>query len=118
MEFFEERCIAFCAVTQQINTASSAGCLLVNVLMSFAQFELEIGSERTREKVHAARKKGRFIGGHPPLGYDIDRETHRLVVNPDEAQMVRELFDLYLQHRSLLAVVQEANKRGWRRKSW
>jgi site-specific DNA recombinase len=118
MEFFEEHHIAFCAVTQQINTASSAGRLLVNVLMSFAQFEREIGSERTREKIHAARKKGRYIGGHPPLGYDIDKATHRLVVNPDEAQMIRELFDLYLEHQSLLAVVQEANARGWRRKSW
>jgi len=118
MEFFEAHKIAFCAVTQQINTASSAGRLLVNVLMSFAQFERELGSERTREKVHAARKKGRYIGGSPPLGYDIDRVNHRLLVNQAEAEMVRELFRLYLERRSLIAVVKEVNARGWTKKSW
>lgn len=118
MAFFEQHQIAFCAVTQQINTASSAGRLLVNVLMSFAQFEREIGSERTREKMQAARKKGRYIGGHPPLGYDIDRVNHRLLVNESEAEMVRELFRLYLELRSLIAVVREVNGRGWTRKSW
>jgi site-specific DNA recombinase len=118
MEYLEEKAVSFVAVTQQINTATSAGRLLVNVLMSFAQFEREIGSERTREKVQAARKKGRYIGGHPPLGYDIDRVNHCLVVNPDEAQMLRELFELYLDRRSLLEVVKEVNARGWRRKSW
>ncbi len=118
MEFFEAHKIAFCAVTQQINTASSAGRLLVNVLMSFAQFEREIGSERTREKVHAARKKGRYIGGHPPLGYDIDRVNHKLLVNQTEAEMVRELYRLYLDRRSLIEVVKDVNSRGWTRKSW
>jgi site-specific DNA recombinase len=118
MEFFEEHKIAFCAVTQQINTASSAGRLLVNVLMSFAQFEREIGSERTREKIQAARKKGRFTGGHPPLGYDLDRTSHQLVVNSDEANQVRELYRLYLERQSLIAVVQEVNGRGWTKKSW
>jgi len=118
MEYFEAKQISFVAVTQQINTSSSAGRLLINVLVSFAQFEREIGSERTREKIHAARKKGRYTGGHPPLGYDVDKVNHRLVVNPEEAVMVRELFHLYLERRSLLAVVQEVNARGWKRKSW
>jgi site-specific DNA recombinase len=118
MSFMEEHHIAFCAVTQQINTASSAGRLLVNVLMSFAQFERELGSERTKEKVHAARKKGRFIGGCPPLGFDLDRVNHRLLVNEAEAEMVRELFRLYLDRSSLLAVVHEVNARGWTKKSW
>jgi site-specific DNA recombinase len=118
MEFFEEHHTAFCAVTQSIDSSTSAGRLILSVLMSFAQFEREIGSERTREKVHAARKKGRYIGGHPPLGYDIDRVNHCLVVNPDDAEMVRELFELYLDRRSLLEVVKEVNARGWRRKSW
>lgn len=118
MEFMEDYNVAFCAVTQQINTASSAGRLLVNVLMSFAQFEREIGSERTREKVQAARKKGRYIGGHPPLGYDVDPATHQLTVNRREAEIVRELFHLYLERRSLLEVVKEVNARGWTKKSW
>ena len=118
LELFEQQKIAFVAVTQQINTTTSAGRLMLNVLMSFAQFEREIGSERTREKIHAARKKGRYTGGHPPLGYDLDKVNHRLVVNPEEAVMVRELFDLYLTHRSLLDVVKLVNARGWSRKSW
>ena len=118
LELFEKQRVAFVAVTQQINTATSAGRLMLNVLMSFAQFERELGSERTREKIHAARKKGRYTGGRPPLGYDVDKANHRLLVNPDEAAMVRELFALYLTHRSLLNVVKEVNTRGWRRKSW
>ena len=118
MSFMEDHHIAFCAVTQQINTASSAGRLLVNVLMSFAQFEREIGSERTREKVQAARKKGRFTGGHPPIGYNVDPVSHQLIINPEESEMVRELFRLYLDRRSLLAVVLEVNARGWTKKSW
>lgn len=118
MSFMEEHHIAFCAVTQQINTASSAGRLLVNVLMSFAQFEREIGSERTREKVQAARKKGRFTGGHPPIGYNVDPASHQLIVNPEEAEMVRELFRLYLNRQSLIEVVKEVNARGWTKKSW
>ena len=68
---------------------------MLNVLMSFAQFEREIGSERTREKIHAARKKGRYTGGHPPLGYDLDKVNHRLFVNPEEAVKI---------HRDLGAV--------------
>lgn len=118
LELFEERGVSFVSVTQQINTTTSAGRLMLNVLMSFAQFEREIGSERTREKMHAARKKGRYIGGHSPLGYDIDRVNHRLVVNPQEAEIVRELFNLYLDLRSLMSVVKVVNDRGWRRKSW
>ena len=118
MAYFEEKQVSFVAVTQQINTSSSAGRLLINVLVSFAQFEREIGSERTREKIHAAKKKGRYTGGHPPLGYDIDRINHRLLVNTEEAEMVRQLFNLYLEHRSLLAVAKFVNARGWKRKSW
>jgi site-specific DNA recombinase len=118
LELFELHHCAFVGVTQQINTTTSAGRLMLNVLMSFAQFEREIGSERTREKIHAARKKGRYTGGTPPLGYDLDRLNHRLVVNPQEAEMVRELYTLYITHNSLLEVVKAVNARGWTRKSW
>ncbi len=118
LELFEQQHCAFVAVTQQINTTTSAGRLMLNVLMSFAQFEREICSERTREKIHAARKKGRYTGGCPPLGYDLDKVNHRILVNPEEAEMVRELFVLYLQHHSLLDVVKVVNARGWSRKSW
>jgi site-specific DNA recombinase len=118
MEFFEENGTAFVAVTQSLDSSTSAGRLMIGVLMSFAQFERELGSERSREKSHAARKKGRYIGGCPPMGFDVDREKHCLVVNPQEAEMVRELFNLYLTHRSLISVVEIVNARGWTKKRW
>ncbi len=118
MDVFDQHNVSFVSVTQQFNTASSMGRLVLNVLLSFAQFEREIISERTSDKMCAARRKGKWLGGPPILGYDVDRERHRLVVNPEEAEMVRELFDLYLQHHSLLRAAQEANRRGWSTKSY
>jgi len=118
MDVFEKHNVSFVSVTQQFNTATSMGRLVLNVLLSFAQFEREIISERTSDKMCAARRKGKWLGGPPILGYDVDRERHRLVVNREEAEMVRELFDLYAQHRSLLAVVREVNRRGWTTKSY
>ena len=118
MEVFEQRQVAFVAVTQQINTTTSAGRLMLNVLMSFAQFEREIIAERTSDKMCAARRKGKWCGGPPVLGYDIDHDRKRLVVNPDEAEQVREVFDLYLEKQSMLQVVCELNRRGWTTKSY
>jgi site-specific DNA recombinase len=113
MEAFEKRGVSFVAVTQQFNTTNSLGRLTLNILLSFAQFERELISERTRDKLTAARKKGKWIGGHPVLGYDIDPKGGKLVVNPEEAHEVRAIFDLYLEHRCLLPVVQELDRRGW-----
>ena len=113
---FEAHEVSFVSVTQQFNTATSMGTLLLNVLLSFAQFEREMIAERTRDKVAAARRKGKWTGGMPVLGYDVDPEGGRLVVNPDEAERVRAIFDLYLERRSLLGVVQELDRRGWRTK--
>ena len=96
METFEKHQVSFVSVTQQINTATSMGRLMLNVLLSFAQFEREIISERTRDKIAAARRKGKWAGGHPLLGYDVDPQRFKLIVNADEAQRVRETFDLYL----------------------
>jgi site-specific DNA recombinase len=118
MESFEKRNVSFVSVTQQFNTATSMGRLVLNVLLSFAQFEREIISERTRDKIAATRRKGKWAGGHPVLGYDIDPNGLRLVVNAEEAQCVREIFDLYLQHESLLPVVQELHRRRWVNKKW
>jgi len=86
--------------------------------LSFAQFEREIISERTRDKMSAARRKGKWIGGHPVLGYDIDPKGGRIVVNPEEAATVRTIFDLYLELGSLLPVLQEAERRGLLNKRW
>ena len=89
--------VSFVSVTQQFNTTNSMGRLTLNILLSFAQFEREIISERTRDKMSAARRKGKWIGGHPVLGYDIDPKGGRLIVNPDEAEQVRAIFGLYLE---------------------
>ena len=118
IEAFDQRKIAFVAVTQQFNTATSLGRLVLNILLSFAQFEREMIAERTRDKMSAARKKGKWIGGCPPLGYDVAPEGGKLVVNPAEADQVRAIFDLYLQERSLLRCVELLNGRGWRTKAW
>src|SRR5205807_6322621 len=118
MECFDNRQISFVSVTQQFNTASSMGRLVLNVLLSFAQFEREIISERTRDKIAAARRKGKWAGGHPILGYDVDPQGFKLVVNEDEAVRVRAIFELYLEHQALLPVVQELDRRGWRTKRW
>ena len=98
MEVFDQRKVSFVSVTQQFNTATSMGRLVLNVLLSFAQFEREIIGERIRDKIAAQRRKGKWTGGTPVLGYDVDRSGRRpkLVVNAAEAARVREIFDLYL----------------------
>jgi site-specific DNA recombinase len=118
MQTFEQHRVSFVSVTQQFNTATSMGRLVLNVLLSFAQFEREIISERTRDKIAATRRKGKWAGGHPILGYDIDPRGFRLQVNEDEATRVRAIFDLYLELESLLPVVQELAKREWVNKCW
>jgi len=118
MEAFEKRQVAFVSVTQQLNTATSMGRLVLNVLLSFAQFEREIISERTRDKIAAARRKGKWVGGKPLLGYDVDPKNSKLLVNEEEAVRVRAIFELYLKNQGLIPVVQELEKRGWLTKRW
>jgi site-specific DNA recombinase len=118
MRTFEQRKVSFVSVTQQFNTATSMGRLVLNVLLSFAQFEREIISERTRDKIAATRRKGKWAGGHPLLGYDVDPAGHKLAVNPAEAEQVRGIFQLYLEHEALLPVVEELVRRKWVGKRW
>src|SRR5262249_45496309 len=113
METFEHHHVAFVSVTQHFNSATSMGRLVLNVLLSFAQFERELIAERTRDKVAAARRKGKWSGGLPILGYDVDAPTKKLVINEDEAARGRAIFALYLEHGSLLPVVEELARRGW-----
>src|SRR6516165_6376454 len=115
---FEQHHVSFVSITQQFNSATSMGRLVLNVLLSFAQFEREIISERTRDKIAATRRKGKWSGGLPVLGYDVDPQFLRLVVNAKEAARVRAIFDLYLEHEGLLPVVRELERRGWRTKAW
>jgi len=115
---FDQRAVSFVSVTQQFNTTSSLGRLTLNILLSFAQFEREIIGERTRDKMSAARRKGKWVGGTPVLGYDVDPAGGRLMVNEKESRRVRDIFALFVQHRSLSAVVAELAKLRWKTKSW
>jgi site-specific DNA recombinase len=118
METFERHGVSFVSITQQFNSATSMGRLVLNVLLSFAQFEREIIAERTRDKMAATRRKGKWSGGTPVLGYDLDPRGRRLHVNDHEAERVRAIFALYLEHQALLPVVQELARRGWVGKCW
>jgi site-specific DNA recombinase len=88
------------------------------VLLSFAQFERELIAERTRDKMGAARRRGRWLGGTPVLGYDVDGRSGQLAVNAEEARQVRAIFQLYLERGSLTATVRELERRGWVSKRW
>ena len=95
VEAFDRQGISFVSVTQQFNTTTSMGRLTLNVLLSFAQFEREVTGERIRDKVAASKKKGMWMGGPVPLGYDL--RDHHLFINPEEATIVRKIFTDYLR---------------------
>ena len=118
MEVFERRKVSLVSVTQPLNTTSSLGRLTLNILLSFAEFERTMIADRTRDKMGAARRKGKWLGGMPVLGYDIAEAGGRLVVNPDEAGRVKAIFALYLQHRSVTSVLAEMHTRKWTTKRW
>src|SRR5262249_14850596 len=110
--------VAFVSVTQNFSTATSMGRLVLHILLSFAQFEREIIAERTRDKIAATRRKGKWCGGMPLLGYDVDLRTTQLVVNEEEAERVLAIFRLYRKHKALVPVLQELTRRSWRNKRW
>ena len=110
VDVFDEHDVSFVSVTQQFNTTTSMGRLTLNVLLSFAQFEREVTAERIRDKIAASKKKGMWMGGLPPLGFDV--QDKKLVVNDAEARTVRLLFDLYLELRSVRQLKIEADLRG------
>jgi site-specific DNA recombinase len=109
VEAFDAKSISFVAVTQQFNTTTSMGRLTLNVLLSFAQFERELASERVRDKVAASRKKGKWTGGTVPLGYEA--KDKKLVINKTEAETVRTIFHLYLELKSFGKLVAELDRR-------
>lgn len=96
VEVFDAHDVTFVSVTQSFNTTTSMGRLTLNVLLSFAQFEREVTSERLRDKIAASKKKGMFMGGTPPLGYDI--KDKKLIINHKQADTVRFIFKCYLEH--------------------
>ncbi len=109
MERFSAAGTSFVSVTQNFSTADAMGRLTLNMLMSFAEFEREMIAERTRDKIAGARRKGKWTGGPVPLGYAV--QDKKLVVVELEAVVVREIFALYLEHRSALTVARLLNER-------
>jgi site-specific DNA recombinase len=119
LEFFDKHNVAFVSITQHFNTNTSMGRLTLNILLSFAQFEREIISERTRDKLGAARKRGQWLGGRPPFGYAYNpNEKCKIIIDPDTAEIVRKVFNLYLEKNSALEVAQAMNEGGYRTSSW
>ncbi len=110
VETFDQHGASFVSVTQQFNTTSSMGRLTLNVLLSFAQFEREVTGERIRDKIAASKKKGMWMGGSVPLGYDPKDRT--LVVVPEEAERVRNIFERYLALPSADELIRELKTKG------
>src|SRR5258708_11718056 len=116
VETLDSQGVSFVSITQQFNTTTSMGRLTLNVLLSFAQFEREVTGERIRDKIAASKRKGMWMGGSLPLGYDVkDRE---LVVNEVEAKTVREIFEAYVRLGTIAGVQDDLRRRGVLSKCW
>ena len=114
VEEFDRHGVSFVAVTQQFNTTNSMGRLTLNVLLSFAQFEREVTAERIRDKIAASKRKGMWMGGNLPLGYDV--ENRKPVVNREEAKTVKLIYERYLEVGCVRVLQQDLEKRGIRSK--
>jgi site-specific DNA recombinase len=110
VEQFDQNQVSFVSVTQQFNTTTSMGRLTLNVLLSFAQFEREVTSERIRDKIAASKRKGLWVGGMAPLGYDT--KERKITVNEAEAERVRTIFRSYLKLGSLNLLMADLRERG------
>jgi DNA invertase Pin-like site-specific DNA recombinase len=118
MELFEQHGVSFVSVTQNFATTSAIGKLTLNILMSFAEFERAIIAERVRDKIAASKRRGKFMGGTPALGYDICPTTHKLLINAGEAKTVRHIFKRFADVGSGLTIAKELNAKGVTTKSW
>lgn len=112
VELFDEKGVSFVSVTQQFNTTTSMGRLTLNVLLSFAQFEREVTSERIRDKIAASKSKGMWMGGNAPMGYVA--RNRNLIIDEPEATRVREIMRLYLELGSVTKLKDELDARGWK----
>jgi site-specific DNA recombinase len=111
VELFDAYGVSFVSITQQFNTTTSMGRLTLNVLLSFAQFEREVTGERIRDKIAASKAKGMWMGGMPPVGYGIKDKT--LIIEEHSAQMIRDIYQLYLTLGNVRLLKVELDKRGW-----
>ena len=110
IEVFERQKVSFVSVTQQFNTTTSMGRLMLNVLLSFAQFEREVTGERIRDKIAASKAKGMWMGGYTPLGYRV--QDRRLVIEEAEAKLVRHIFHEFVRCRSTTDLVKQLAANG------
>ena len=111
---FDEWGTQFVAVTQEINTATSAGRMMLNILITFAQYEREVITERVRDKMAASRKKGKWVGGSVPMGYRV--ENKKLTIVEEEARIIQRIFQRFIEVQSPALIAQELNKDGIRTK--
>ncbi len=116
MDLFERHGVSFVSVTQRFDTSSSMGKLTLNILMSFAEFEREVGAERIRDKIAGAKRRGKHCGGVPILGYNTVEK--KLVINEVEAKLVRHIFERFVEIGSTTRLADELNRDGHRTKSW
>lgn len=114
VELFDQHQVTFVSVTQSFNTTTSMGRLTLNVLLSFAQFEREVTGERIRDKIAASRKKGMWMGGNVPLGYDLKKRA--LTINPTEAAFVKKIFQTYLRLGSVIQLKELLDREGCKTK--
>ena len=114
IELFEKHNVSFVSVTQSFNASTSMGKLMLNILLSFAQFEREVTSERIRDKFAASKKLGLWMGGYPMLGYDV--KDRKLVINRDEAKVVKFIYDQFDMTESCSIVSEMLNRKGFRTK--
>lgn len=117
-EFFERHNVTFVSITQQFSSTTAMGRLTLNILLSFAEFERAIIAERVRDKIAAAKKRGKYLGGTPTFGYDVDYQKKRLVTNPMEVKVVRRIFKRFTETGSCLGIAKELNAEGITTKSW
>ncbi|MBF0186037.1 MAG: recombinase family protein [Magnetococcales bacterium] len=110
VDVFDKHGVTFSSVTQQFSTTTSMGRLTLNMLLSFAQFEREISAERIRDKFAASKRKGMWMGGHPPLGYDV--AERKLVINQPEAETVRTIFRHFIETSSVIQIIDELAETG------
>lgn len=116
MDFLERHNVALVSITQNFDTSDSLGRLVLNILLTFAQFEREILSDRMKDKIRVLKQMGRWVGGSPPIGYDVGKG--KLHINRREAAGVRLVFETYVEKQSLEAVHRRLKEAGFRRKVW
>ena len=110
VEVFERHKVSFVSVTQQFNTTTSMGRLMLNILLSFAQFEREVTGERIRDKIAASKRKGLWMGGYTPLGYEV--KDRKLIIEEKDAEIVRRIFTRFTETRCIVDIIREMALEG------